>query len=74
MEDTRRAVKRLLGALLLGAAGGALLGALTGLILSDLLAWWDRGVVIAAMIGLGALAGIGASLMGEDAESSEDER
>jgi hypothetical protein len=53
--------------------GGALLGALLGLIVSDLLVWWDRGLVIAGAIFLGALLGTGAGLIEEDAASIEND-
>lgn len=69
----RQVVRRLLGRLLLSGMGGALLGALLGLIVSDLLVWWDRGVVIAGAIFLGALLGTGAGLIEEDAASIEND-
>ncbi|HEU0075993.1 MAG TPA: hypothetical protein VFS30_18510 [Dehalococcoidia bacterium] len=73
MQKTRRVLRQLLGAAVLGGAGGAMIGALIGLIVSDLLTWWDRGVVIVVVLSLGALAGIVASILGGDAESDEDD-
>jgi uncharacterized membrane protein len=73
MQDTKRVVRQILGATLLGGTGGAMMGALIGLVVSDLLTWWDRGVVIAVVTSLGALVGIVASIIGGDAESVEDD-
>jgi hypothetical protein len=72
MTATQR-LRRSLGAILLGGVGGAMLGALLGLIVSDVLSWWDRGVVIIAVVSLGSLAGIVASTLGESADSVEDD-
>jgi len=73
MQNTKRVVKQLLGAALPGGVGGAMMGALIGLIGSDLFGWWGSGAVIAVVSSLGALAGIVASIIAGDAESVEDD-
>ena len=73
MRSGTQSVRHVLGAVLLGGLGGAMFGALIGLIFADVLAWWARGSVIIAVTVLAGLAGIVASAIGVATDPIEDE-